>query len=179
MQLAQANLAGGRMMEPTIRPRVKQPPRPRQAPGEGPKLKALFLDAASLAQKQQSVLDQLQSGDRLARNGLWDEARQRYQALADSVQDQPAPWLRLAQLAVLTGDSQTALAAWQEATKREAAAQPGYSKQVKWSEIADNTTLGLAMSRLTEWSAQPEFKEMSALRATLSDTTVTTIARKP
>jgi len=179
MQLARANLAGGRILEPTIRPRVKQPPRPRLAPGEGPKPKALFPDAASLAQKQQWVLDRLQTGDRLARNGLLDEARQRYKALAETVQDQPAPWLRLAQVEVLAGRADAALAAWLEAVKREAAAQPGYSKQVKWSEIADASALGQAIARLSEWSASPGLSDLAALRATLSDSAATTIARKP
>lgn len=179
MQLARANLAGGRIMEPTIRPRVKQPPRPRLAPGDGPRPKALFPDAASMAQKQQWVLDRLQTGDRLARNGMLDEARERYKTLAETVHDQPAPWLRLAQVEVLAGNADAALAAWQEAARREAAAQPGYSKQVKWSEIADSNALGQAMTRLTDWADKPELGDLAALRATLSDSVVTTIARKP
>lgn len=177
MQMAMAMRPDGRMMEPTIRPRAKQPPRPRPAPGEGPKPKALFPDAATIAQREQWVMERLQGGDRLARNGLYAEAREKYQALVATMADQPAPWLRLAQLEVLAGNAEAAQKAWHEAVKREAAAEPGYSKRVTWSGIADLNGMHQASVQISEWTARPEYETLKALKATLPEPSAAIVAR--
>lgn len=169
IRMAMAIRPDGRIIEPTIRPKAKQAPLPRSAPGEGPKPKALFPDAATIAQREQWVMDRLQGGDRLARNGLYAEAREKYRALAATMADQPAPWLRLAQLETLAGNAEAARSAWNEAVRRETATEPGYSKRFTWSRIADVNAVHLASARLAEWTAKPEFELLKGLKATLPE----------
>lgn len=127
----------------------------------------------------QSILTRLQTGDRLAKNGLMDDARTRYKALTESLADQPAPWFRLAQLEVLAGNPEAALSAWKAAEIRSGNAEPGYSKKLVWSSIADASQQADAAQKLAEWQSSDQFKELSGLKATLntSDNTIVT-ARK-
>lgn len=111
----------------------------------------------------------LQGADRLARNGLINEARTRYQALADRLQTAPEPWFRLAQLEVIAGHHQAAALAWSKASELAGQASPGYTKNLKWSDIADQATRDEALHRLDEWS---DAGALAGLRATISPGTV-------
>lgn len=110
----------------------------------------------------------LQGPDRLARNGLVDEARNRYQALAERLQNAPEPWFRLAQLEVIAGRDQAATEAWNKACALAGESSAGYTKQLKWSDIADPATRAEALERLDLWSGAGSGEALAGLRATIS-----------
>lgn len=113
------------------------------------------------------VRQRLQSGDRLAINGLFSEADIQYRSVQERVPDQPAPWFRLAQIAVLTNDPDTALLAWNESEKRASSGGPGYTKQLAWSDVADRASLTDARRNLEKWISQEKYQDLIGLKATL------------
>ena len=178
-QLARADQMASRITEPTIRPRTVRPPLPRVVAGEGRKPKVLFPDNATPAQKHDWIMERLQTGDRLARNGLLDESRERYETLSKMMADQAGPWLRIAQIEVLAGRPEQALLAWQEAVRRESGTVAGYSKLLKWTDIADNHAISQARKSLDNWLEQENLKDLAALRATIRGPEVQEVAIKP
>ncbi|MFM7591410.1 MAG: hypothetical protein ACKO85_06400, partial [Isosphaeraceae bacterium] len=117
---------------------------------------------------QNEVYRMLQGPDRLARNGLIDEARGRYQALAERLQTAPEPWFRLAQLEVIAGRDQAATEAWNKACALAGQASAGFTKKLKWGDIADPATRAEAMDRLNAWSGAGSAEALAGLRATIS-----------
>jgi len=178
-QLARADQMASRIIEPTIPPRIVRPPLSRTVAGEGRKPKALFPEHATLAQKHDWIVERLQTGDRLARNGVLDESRERYETLAKTMTDQAGPWLRIAQIEVLAGRPDQALLAWQEATRREAGTVAGYSKLLKWTDIADQHAISQARKSLDNWLEQETLKDLVGLRATIRGPEVQEVAIKP
>jgi hypothetical protein len=178
-QLARADQMASRIIEPTIPPRTVRPPMPRSVAGEGRKPKALFPVNATLAQKHDWIVERLQTGDRLARNGVLDEARERYETLAKTMTNQAGPWLRIAQIEVLAGRPDQALLAWQEAARREAGTVAGYSKLLKWTDIADQHAISQARKSLDNWLEQESLKDLVGLRATIRGSEVQEVAITP
>ena len=93
--------------------------------------------------------------------------------------DQAGPWLRIAQIEVLAGRPEQALLAWQEAVRRESGTVAGYSKLLKWTDIADNHAISQARKSLDNWLAQETLKDLAALRATIRGPEVQEVAIKP
>lgn len=134
---------------------------------------------ATKAQKQEWLSGRLQTADRLARNGLIDEARVRYENLAKTLEDQAAPWLRIAQIEVLSGHPDQALAAWQQAMDRESGLMASLMDKFQWTDIADNFAIAEAQKSLKDWSSQNGLKGLGTLETTIGLTKQREVAVKP
>lgn len=112
--------------------------------------------------------DRLQTADRLARNGLFDEALNRYREIAKNHPNDPAPWIRIAQVEALAGRPAEAIAAFSQG---ETSADGKFTEVVKskaWSDIADSVAADRLRSEFEEWSHKPEFAGIERLKATLT-----------
>lgn len=152
---------------PRLPQRTARPGLSRNASQQKVAGKFVLSENATPRQREQWVLDRLQTGDRLARSGLMDEARVRYEDFAESSPDQPAPWFRLAQIEVLAGNAQAASKAWKEAEARSSNVEPGYTKRLPWSGIADETQQFIAAQNLAKWTSESQHMEFLGLQATL------------
>ena len=111
--------------------------------------------------------DQMQTADRLARNGLFEEARNRYEAIARRQPTAPEPWFRLAQVEVLTGHQLPAIDAWHQFQRLSGRSATIYTKQMSWADIADNSAQNEAAAKLKNWSDQCADESIDAIRATI------------
>lgn len=123
--------------------------------------------------------DRLQTADRLARNGLYDEALKRYQAVADKHTDDPAPWLRIAQVHALADRPADALKAFAEGESRSNGQMTTLLKSTKWADIADSTTIAKLKDNFDRWSKTPELAGIEKLRATLTSGDTPAVAQIP
>jgi hypothetical protein len=136
--------------------------------------KVAFSGATSDQSETLKLRNQLQTADRLARNGLFDEARSRYQEIAKREPSAPEPWLRIAQIEVLAGNRLPALSAWQQFQMRSGRSETGYTKKLRWNDIADDNSRAEAAENLKIWAEQNTDEAIVAIKATMS-----TAARLP
>jgi hypothetical protein len=87
--------------------------------------------------------------------------------------------LRIAQIEVLAGRPDQALLAWQEAARLEASTVAGYSKLLKWTDIADQHAISQARKSLDNWLEQESLKDLVGLRATIRGSEVQEVAITP
>lgn len=112
--------------------------------------------------------DRLQTADRLARNGLIDEALARYREIAINHPKAPATWIRIAQVEALAGRPAQAIEAFKMG---ESSVEGNFTEILKskaWSEIADSVTLDRLRTDFEEWSRKPEYAGIEKLKATLT-----------
>lgn len=123
--------------------------------------------------------DRLQTADRLARNGLYEEASKRYQAVAEKHPEDPAPWFRIAQIQALADRPVEALKAFAEGESRSKGQFSNRLKSSKWADIADSTTIAKLKDKFDRWSKSPELAGIEKLRATLTSGEIPAVAQIP
>lgn len=135
-------------------------------------------DAAPVPQEAAKP-DRLQTADRLARNGLFDEALNRYQSIADKHPEDPAPLIRIAQIHALADRPDLALKAFAESEKRSAESFSAILKSLKWTDIADSVASAKLKGNFEIWSKNPDYLGIEKLKSTFSSSEGPTIAQLP
>lgn len=112
--------------------------------------------------------DRLQTADRLARNGLIDEALNRYREIAESAPKDAAPWIRIAQMHAIAGHPKEAMEAFAAGESCDEGRFTEVLKSTAWSEIADSVAISRLRNDFEAWSQNPEFAGIEKLKASLT-----------
>jgi hypothetical protein len=134
---------------------------------------------AAPAKPQEPKTDRLQTADRLARNGLYDEALKRYESIAEKYTEDPAPLIRIAQIHALADRPSEASKAFVEGERRSTERFSHILKNTKWADIADSVASARLKANFENWSKNPAYPDIDKLKATFSSSESPAIAQLP
>lgn len=123
--------------------------------------------------------DRLQTANRLARNGLLDEALDRYREAARANPQDAAAWVRIAQVEALADRPEAALEAFANGEKLGSERFTEIVKSMSWADISDKVSAQKLRTSFAEWSKNPKLAGIEKLRASLESSERPEVARNP